>query len=95
MAGPGVASDAWGGGGGIRLALYRPPRHHLVAFPQEEKQAQRVRVGQSGGWDQNSGLSGSRELVFAVFSPTPLTFFPSGQGCLIGISGVYFSIWFP
>lgn len=34
--------------GVIRLTLYRPPRHHLVASPQEEKQAQRVRVGQSG-----------------------------------------------
>lgn len=79
-----------------------PPRHQLIASPQhpkvgavpQEKQARCVRVGQSGGWDQNPRLTGSRELVFTVFSPTPLTFFPPGQGRRIGISGVFFSIWF-
>ena len=42
----------------------------------EGEQAQCARVGQSGGWDQNPSLTGSRELVFTGFSPTPLTFFP-------------------
>lgn len=90
---------------GIRAhSAQTPPRHQLVvspqhakvgAVPQKERQAQCVRVGQSGAWDQNPSLTGSRELFCTLFSPIPLTFFPPGQGRRSGISGVFFSIWFP